>query len=84
VGGDCEVWLDSGVRSGQDVFKALALGARGVMIGRAYVYGLGALGERGVTIALELIRRELDLTMVLCGVRSIAGIDRSVLHEPNP
>jgi L-lactate dehydrogenase (cytochrome) len=82
VGGDCEVWLDSGVRSGQDVFKALALGARGVMIGRAYVNGLGALGEAGVATALELIRRELDLTMVLCGVRSIVEIDRRVLHEP--
>jgi L-lactate dehydrogenase (cytochrome) len=83
VGDRCEVWLDGGVRSGQDVFKALALGARGVMLGRAFVYGLGALGEAGVTTALELIRRELDLTMVLCGVRSIAQIDRRVLHEPN-
>ncbi len=82
VGNDCEVWMDGGVRSGQDVFKALALGARGVMIGRAFVYGLGALGGAGVTTALELIRRELDLTMVLCGVRSIAEIDRRVLHEP--
>src|SRR5690348_3622122 len=81
VGNDCEVWLDSGVRSGQDVFKALALGARGVMVGRPYVYGLGALGEAGVTTALELIRRELDLTMVLCGVRTVAEIDRHVLHE---
>ncbi|MGH8156387.1 MAG: alpha-hydroxy acid oxidase, partial [Rhodanobacteraceae bacterium] len=83
VGGDCEVWMDGGVRSGQDVFKALALGARGVLIGRAFVYGLGALGESGVTTALELIRRELDLTMVLCGVRSIAEIDRRVLHQSN-
>ncbi|MGH8192008.1 MAG: alpha-hydroxy acid oxidase [Rhodanobacteraceae bacterium] len=81
VGQDCEVWMDGGVRSGQDVFKALALGARGVMLGRAFVYGLGALGGAGVTTALELIRRELDLTMVLCGVRSIAEIDRRVLHE---
>jgi L-lactate dehydrogenase (cytochrome) len=81
VGGDCEVWLDGGVRSGQDVFKALALGARAVMIGRAFVYGLGALGGAGVSLALELIRRELDLTMVLCGVRTIAEIDRRVLHE---
>ncbi len=80
VGDAAEVWLDSGVRSGQDVFKAIALGARGVMVGRAYVYGLGALGEAGVAKALELIRRELDLTMVLCGVRSIADIDRRVLH----
>ena len=82
VGRDCEVWMDGGVRSGQDVLKALALGARGVMIGRAFVYGLGALGGAGVTATLELIRRELDLTMVLCGVRSIAEIDRRVLHEP--
>ncbi|MGH8113279.1 MAG: alpha-hydroxy acid oxidase [Rhodanobacteraceae bacterium] len=82
VGRDCEVWMDGGVRSGQDVFKALALGAGAVLIGRAYVYGLGALGGAGVTTALELIRRELDLTMVLCGVRSIAEIDRRVLHVP--
>jgi L-lactate dehydrogenase (cytochrome) len=81
LGGDCEVWMDSGVRSGQDVIKALALGARGVMVGRAFVYGLGALGGAGVTTALELIRRELDLTMVLCGVRTIGEIDRRVLHE---
>ncbi|HLI17043.1 MAG TPA: alpha-hydroxy acid oxidase [Rhodanobacteraceae bacterium] len=83
VGRDCEVWLDGGVRSGQDVFKALALGARAVMIGRAYVYGLGALGGAGVTTVLELIQRELDLTMVLCGVRSIAEIDQRVLHIPH-
>ena len=80
IGEDCEVWLDGGVRSGQDVLKALALGARAVMIGRAFVYGLGAMGEAGVTTVLDLIRRELDLTMVLCGVRSIAEIDRRVLH----
>ncbi len=84
VGDRCEVWLDGGVRSGQDVCKALALGARAVMIGRAFVYGLGALGETGVTTVLELIRRELDLTMVLCGVRSIAEIDRKVLHGTYP
>ncbi|HJR12017.1 MAG TPA: alpha-hydroxy acid oxidase [Rhodanobacteraceae bacterium] len=84
VGRDCEVWLDGGVRSGQDVLKAIALGARAVMIGRAFVYGLGAMGEAGVATMLELIRRELDLTMVLCGVRSVAEIDRRVLHEPAP
>jgi len=81
IGNDCEVWLDGGVRSGQDVLKALAFGARAVMLGRAFVYGLGAMGEAGVTTVLELIRRELDLTMVLCGVRTIAEIDRRVLHE---
>jgi L-lactate dehydrogenase (cytochrome) len=63
------------------VLKALALGARAVMVGRAFVYGLGAMGQAGVATALELIRRELDLTMVLCGVRTIAEIDRRVLHE---
>ena len=69
------------MRSGQDVLKALAFGARAVMVGRAFVYGLGAMGEAGVTKVLELIRRELDLTMVLCGVRTIEEIDEHVLHE---
>ncbi|MGB4859042.1 MAG: alpha-hydroxy acid oxidase, partial [Dokdonella sp.] len=77
----CEVWFDSGVRSGQDVLKALALGAHAALIGRAYVYGLGALGEAGVTRTLELIKRELELTMTLCGVRDIAGLDRHVLQR---
>jgi L-lactate dehydrogenase (cytochrome) len=81
IGRECEVWLDGGVRSGQDVLKAIALGARGVMSGRAFVYGLGALGAAGVSTALELIRRELDLTMVLCGVRSVEEIGRRLLHE---
>uniref|UniRef100_UPI00352B2D27 alpha-hydroxy-acid oxidizing protein n=1 Tax=Salmonella sp. E393-2 TaxID=3240324 RepID=UPI00352B2D27 len=60
VGERIEVWLDSGIRSGQDVLKAIALGARGTMIGRPYLYGLGALGQAGVTRALEIIARELD------------------------
>ena len=81
VGDRCEVWFDSGIRSGQDVLKALALGAHATLIGRSYVYGLGALGEAGVTRALELIQRELELTMVLCGVRDIAGISRNVLQH---
>lgn len=80
VGNRCEVWFDGGIRSGQGVLKALALGAHATLIGRAYVYGLGAMGEAGVTTALELIHRELELTMVLCGVRDISGIDRSVLQ----
>ncbi|MGH8127664.1 MAG: alpha-hydroxy acid oxidase [Gammaproteobacteria bacterium] len=84
VGKHCEVWLDGGVQSGQDLLKALALGASGAMIGRAYVYGLGALGETGVTTALELIQRELDLTMVLCGVRSLAEINQHTLHPIKP
>lgn len=79
VGDDVEVWLDGGIRSGQDVFKALALGAKGTLIGRAFVYGLGALGELGVTRCLELIRNELDLTMAFCGLRNVAEIDRGAL-----
>ncbi len=81
VDGRCEVWFDSGIRSGQDVLKALALGAQAALVGRAYVYGLGALGEAGVTRTLELIQRELELTMTLCGVRDIAGINRDVLQR---
>jgi L-lactate dehydrogenase (cytochrome) len=77
VDGACEVWLDSGIRSGQDVLKALALGATGTMIGRSYIYGLGALGETGVTTALEVIRKEMDITMALCGVRRIDEVRRT-------
>ncbi len=80
VGNRCEVWFDGGIRSGQDVLKALALGAHATLLGRAYVYGLGALGEAGVTTALELIRRELELTMVLCGVRDIDAINHNTLQ----
>jgi len=79
VGEDVEVWLDGGIRSGQDVFKALALGARGTLIGRAFVYGLGALGEAGVTRCLEIIKNELDLTMAFCGLHGLAEIDRGAL-----
>ncbi len=79
VGRDIEIWLDGGIRSGQDVIRALALGARGTMIGRAYVYGLGALGEAGVTKALQIIANELDLTMAFCGLRDINAVDASIL-----
>ena len=82
VGSRMEVWMDGGIRSGQDVFKALALGARGTLIGRAFLYGLGAMGEAGVTRCLELIRNELDLTMAFCGLDDVARIDRGVLIEP--
>ncbi len=82
VGDKTEVWLDSGIRSGQDVLKALALGAKGVMIGRSYVYGLGAMGEKGVTEALNVIQKELDLSMALCGRREVASLDRNVLLVP--
>jgi L-lactate dehydrogenase (cytochrome) len=82
VGDQVEVHLDSGIRSGQDVLKALALGAKGTYIGRAFIYGLGAMGEAGVTRALKVIRNELDISMALCGRRDIAGLDRDVLLVP--
>ncbi len=79
VGREVEVHMDSGIRSGQDVLRARALGARGVYIGRAALYGLGALGEAGVVRALEIIRKELDLTMAMCGHTDIDQVDRRVL-----
>ncbi|MBU1316424.1 alpha-hydroxy acid oxidase [Pseudorhizobium marinum] len=81
VGDRIEVHFDGGIRSGQDVLKAVALGARGTYIGRPYLYGLGAMGKPGVTAALEIIRRELDITMALCGKRDIQAVDRSVLAD---
>ncbi len=77
VGDGPELHIDSGIRSGQDVIKALALGANGAFIGRSYIYGLGAMGEKGVTAALEVIRKEMDITMALMGERDIHAIDRS-------
>ncbi len=79
VGDRIEVHMDGGIRSGQDVLKALALGAKGVWIGRPFLYGLGAGGRAGVAKALEIIRNELDITMALCGRRDIRTIDRSIL-----
>lgn len=81
TGGRAEVWMDGGIRTGQDIFKAVALGAKGVLTGRAYIYGLGALGEAGVTQALELLCRELDLTMALAGLRDIREVDQQVLWQ---
>ncbi|WP_373741687.1 L-lactate dehydrogenase [Neisseria sp.] len=81
VGSDIEVWLDSGIRSGQDILKAWALGARGTMIGRAFLYGLGAYGEEGVTRALEILYKEADITMAFTGRRDIHDVDTSVLVE---
>jgi L-lactate dehydrogenase (cytochrome) len=81
AGGKLEVWFDGGIRSGQDVLKALALGARGTMIGRAFLYGLGAMGEAGVTRALEIIQRELDVTMALCGLRDARQASPSILKR---
>ena len=79
VGSRIEVWMDGGIRSGQDVLKAWALGARGTMIGRAMVYGLGAMGQAGVTKALEIIHKELDITMAFCGRTDIQTVDKSIL-----
>jgi L-lactate dehydrogenase (cytochrome) len=80
VGERIEVWFDGGIRGGQDVLKALALGARATLIGRAFAYGLGAMGEAGVTRALEIIQRELDVTMALCGLRGVREANRSILR----
>ena len=77
--GAIEVWMDGGIRSGQDVLKARALGAQGTMIGRAFLYGLGAFGQAGVTKALEIIHKELDVTMALCGHRDINQINTDIL-----
>jgi len=80
VGDRLEVWMDGGIRSGQSVLKALALGARGTLIGRPFLYGLGAMGQEGVRSCLEIIRKELDVTMGFCGVTAIDQIDRRVLR----
>ncbi len=82
VGDKLEVHLDSGIRSGQDVLKAVAMGAKGTYIGRAFVYGLGAMGQKGVTTALEVIQKELDTTMALCGERSVTDLGRHNLLVP--
>lgn len=82
VGDDVEVHLDSGIRSGQDVLKALALGATGTYIGRAFTYGLGAEGEAGVTKALEIIHKELDITMALCGETDVKKLGKHNLYVP--
>ncbi|MEZ5684539.1 MAG: alpha-hydroxy acid oxidase [Paracoccaceae bacterium] len=82
VGTKTEVWLDSGIRSGQDVLKAMALGAKGTMIGRAYVNGLGAMGEPGVTRALEVIQKELDISMALCGEKRVQDLGRDNVLLP--
>ena len=79
VGKNIEIWMDGGIRSGQDVLKARALGAQGTMIGRAWLYALGAYGQAGVTKALEIIHKELDLTMAFCGKTDISMVDKSVL-----
>jgi L-lactate dehydrogenase (cytochrome) len=81
VGGQTEIMFDGGVRSGQDVMRALALGAKSCMIGRSYIYGLGAGGQDGVITAIDIIGKELSTTMGLCGVNRIEDIDRRVLTD---
>ena len=81
VGSDIEVMFDSGVRTGADIMRALALGARSCIVGRSYIYGLGASGQAGVARAIEILHKELDVTMALCGVRSIGEIDKRVLAD---
>jgi L-lactate dehydrogenase (cytochrome) len=82
VGSKIEVHMDGGIRSGQDVLKALALGAKGVYIGRAFLYGLGAMGEQGVIETLRIIHNELDISMGLCGIRDVREVNRSNLLLP--
>ena len=79
VGADIEVHMDGGIRSGQDVLKAVALGAKGVYIGRPFLYGLGAMGRPGVTKCLDILRNELDLTMAFCGLRDLQQVDKKIL-----
>ena len=82
AGADIEIMFDGGIRSGQDIARALALGARSCMSGRSYIYGLGAGGQAGVARAIEIMRSELDITMALMGVSSVAAIDRRVIGAP--
>ena len=82
VGDQIEVWMDSGIRSGQDVAKAVSIGAKAVMIGRPFVYGLGAMGQKGVSKALDIIHKELNTTMALCGERKITDMNRDNLLIP--
>ena len=81
VGADIEIMFDGGIRSGQDLLRALALGARAAMIGRAYVYGIGAAGQAGAAAAIEIIRKELDVSMALTGTRNVTEIGRQVIAE---
>ena len=82
VGNDIEVWMDGGIRSGQDILKAVALGAKGTMIGRAFLYSLGAMGEPGVYQCLKTLANELDITMAFCGHTDIRHVDRNILLNP--
>lgn len=82
VGDTVEVWMDGGIRSGQDILKAVALGAKGTMIGRSMVYGLGAMGQAGVEQALAVLQKEMELSMALCGAPEISKVSRDILLVP--
>ena len=82
VGADTDVYLDGGIRSGQDILKALAMGAKGTLIGRSFIYGLGAMGKKGVTTALEVMHKELSTSMGLCGVTQIDKLSEDILLIP--
>jgi L-lactate dehydrogenase (cytochrome) len=84
VAGRCEVWFDGGVQSGQDMLRALALGARGCLIGKSFLYALAAMGGAGVTLALNIMRKELEVTLALTGCTDIAKVDASILRRRNP
>jgi L-lactate dehydrogenase (cytochrome) len=81
VGGRCEVWFDGGVQSGQDMLRALALGARGCLIGKSFLYALAAMGGAGVTLALNILRKELEVSLALTGCTDIAKVDASILRR---
>jgi L-lactate dehydrogenase (cytochrome) len=83
VGGQLEIHMDGGIRSGQDVLRAKALGAQGTYIGRSFLYGLGAMGKEGVSKTLEMIHKELDISMAFCGRTNVNDVDRSILIDPN-
>jgi L-lactate dehydrogenase (cytochrome) len=83
VGKDIEVWMDGGIRSGQDILRAVALGAKGTMIGRSFLYSLGAAGQAGVTRCLQMLANELDISMAFCGRTDIHDVDRSILLNPD-
>ena len=84
VGRKIEIHIDGGIRSGQDVVKALCLGAKGVYIGRAFLYGLGAMGKKGVSKSLDIIKNELDKTMAFCGRKNVEDLDKSNLYVEKP
>ena len=81
IGDKCEVWMDGGIRTGQDILRAVAMGAKGTLIGRAFLYGLGANGKEGVLQTLQILQKELDLTMGLCGKTNLNEVDKSILHR---